>query len=200
MAAQIFPFLFPPFKSRPLARGILLGEKKVEIAILYTYMYISACRLVWLSFVNISLSLWSSDTPAGSGLSLTHVSFTQSLELYVTNVFRIKPLKEKLLHLRWHKQDKHTKSKLREIYFFLPNIRNILAPVLEHQASTVEESPCATELTKRSVRDSCMMINPLIIRVRQSFAPILKRLSKAPHRWSLKVHIAFLQEFMLTVS
>lgn len=126
LAAETFPFLLLPFESCPLARGILLGKKKVEIAILYIlYMYISACGLVWLSFVNISLSLWSSETPAGSGLSLTHVSFTQSLELYVTNVFRIEPLKDKLLHLRWHKQGKHTKSKLREFYFFLANIRNI---------------------------------------------------------------------------
>lgn len=146
-------------------------------------MYISVHGLLWLSFVNFYLSLWSSEAPAESGLSLTHVSFAQSVELYMTNVFRIKPLKEKPLHLRRHKQDKHTKSKLREFYFLLSNIRNkdILAPVLEHQACTMEVSAYITGLTKMFVRDNCTMIESVLIKVGQSFAPIFKRLSKSSH-------------------
>lgn len=180
LAAQIFSLLFLPFKSCPLVRGIVL-EKKVEIALLYTY--ISVHGLLWLSFVNFYLSLWSSEAPAGSDLSLAHVSFTQSLVLYMTNVFRIKPLKEKPAHFRWHKQDKHTKSNLREFYFLLSNIRNkdILAPVLEHQASTMEVSAYVTGLTKMSVKNSCTMIDSLLIEVGESFAFMLKRLSKASH-------------------
>lgn len=125
------------------------------------------------------------EAPAGSGLSLTHVSFTQSLELYVTKVFRIKPLKEKPLHFRWHKQDKHTKRKLREFYFILSNIRNknILASVLEHQASTMEVSPYVTGLRKASIRDNYMMVDSLLTKIGQSFAPVLRRLRTASPKW-----------------
>lgn len=124
MAAQIFPFLFLPFKSYPLVGGTFWGKKGRNSHIVHVHVH--AHGLLWLSFVKFYLSLWSS---SGIALSLTHTSFTRSLELYVINVFTIKPLKEKLLCLRWYKQDKHTKASSDN---FLSNIRNknILAPVL----------------------------------------------------------------------
>lgn len=77
---------------------------------------------------------------------------------------------------------------------------DILAPVLEHQASIMEVSAYVTGLTKMSVKNSCMMIDSLLVKVGQSFALMLKRLSKASHNWSTKVWKKFMQEFMLTLS
>lgn len=73
---------------------------------------------------------------------------------------------------------------LRDFYFLFSSMghKDILALFLEHWACTMEMSASVTGWTKRSVGDSCMLIDPVLIKVGQSFAPILKKLRKASHK------------------
>lgn len=60
--------------------------------------------------------------------------------------------------------------------------KDILALGLEHQAFAMEMFASVTGSTKGSTRDSCILIDPLPVKMGQSFAPVVKCFEKISHK------------------